>query len=506
MADGATQARDVRKAPAPADSLRPIDAGRFGNDEARHLLGRIAFGGSPAEIENLARLGPERAVDRLLTFDAAPADAGADRFPPLIRTPTRQQRMAFARARARGDEQTLERLRMMRQADQRRDRRQLVAMQAWWLRRMIAGDAPAQEKLTLFWHGHFVSGYRGVENSAHLYAQNRLLRAHALGNFADLTRGIIRDPAMLAYLNNETSNRRRPNENLARELMELFTLGEGWYSERDVKEAARALTGYSVEGDDFIFRRTWHDAGTKRILGRRGAFDGDDLVRIILDQPRCAEHVATSVYQWLVRPLAEDPKEWDEASRSVVRAMASDIRRAGYELRPTVRRLLLSEHFYDPVNRWTRIKSPIEVVVGAARALGLRRAPFRSVGGLLRGMGQIPFLPPSVEGWPGGRAWISASTLQARQNVGAALVAGRAGGRGAAALLEGGGSREPEACAAHLMRALLGELGDPDRSPGAAQREEAIASFARSKGRRVSDPVARAMAALALATPEYQVC
>jgi uncharacterized protein (DUF1800 family) len=395
---------------------------------------------------------------------------------------------------------------MMRQEDQRRDRRQLRQVQMWWIGRMLETDTPAQEKLTLLWHGHFVSGYRGVENSAHLYRQNRLLRAHALGSFADLTRAIVRDPAMLAYLDNETSNRRRPNENLARELMELFTLGEGGYSEKDVQEAARALTGYSVEGDEFIFRRQWHDAGVKRILGRRGAFDGDALVDVILEQPRCAEHVAATLYRWFVRPLPADAKQWPDAARSVIVQIAADLRRERYDLDAPVRRLLRSEHFYDPANRWTHVRSPLDLLVGTARALDARRLPIGAVRDLLRRMGQIPLLPPSVEGWPDGRAWISASTLQARQNVGAALLGGRRPVVSVEPLLAEAPSRSPEDVAAHLLRAMLGELGDPDRAPAASRRIETIAAFARGKAGVVTEPIGRAMLALVLATPEYQAC
>src|SRR5690606_20773973 len=217
-------------------------------------------------------------------------------------------RRAIAEARRNRDEDALARIQARRQETERTDRRQFREMQRWWLKRMIESPRPLEEKMTLFWHGHFATSYRTIENSYHMYLQNQLLRANALGNYGELLYLIIRDPAMLAYLDNNNSRAGRPNENLARELMELFSLGVGAYSEQDIKEGARALTGYTFRDDEFYFDAGNHDDNPKTTVGRRGRLDGGGFVTAILGQRACSRFMCRKLYRYFVAdiPVRDD--------------------------------------------------------------------------------------------------------------------------------------------------------------------------------------------------------
>ncbi len=424
----ATTARTTPEAPeSPTeDSLAPIRDEDFGYEQARHLLLRAGFGGTDHQIRTLASWGPEKAVNHLLDYTTIPALAdSADAFDSsIIRPLSQDERRAYALARQRGDEDTLARFRTMRQRAQREDRRQMREIQRWWLTRMIRSPRPLEEKLTLFWHGHFATSYRITEDSYHMYAQNRMLRASAAGNVAGLLRGIITDPAMLRYLNNNQNRKGAPNENLARELLELFTMGEGNYAEHDIKEAARALTGYTYEDDGFVFNRNQHDGGSKAILGIRGTLDGDGLVNAILRQRACSEFLGAKLYRFFVRDIPLEARGNDTATRKAVLDLASTMRRAKYELRPVLKRLFMSRHFYDPANVGTKIKSPAELLVGAVRSLNVPVRDMGIVTDAMDLMGQSVFYPPSVKGWDGGRAWINTATMFVRQNTLVYLLTG----------------------------------------------------------------------------------
>lgn len=402
-------------------SMSPIAPEDFGPREAAALLRRAGFGAAPQQAEALSRFGPERAVDLLVNFEQIPDPDPArdDHFDGgVVRELTEAQRRDLLQARIRRDEDAIARYRMQREAMQRADRAQAAEIQRWWIDRMIESPRPLEEKLTLFWHGHFATSQRKVQNSYHLFLQNRTLRAHAAGSFADLLRAMIRDPAMLAWLDNHTSRAQSPNENLAREIMELFALGPGAYSERDIKEGARALTGYTFEGNGFVFRADWHDDNLKTILGARGRFDGDDFVDLILRQPACATFLAGKLHRFFVDADApEDPRDASPDARAAIDQLASDLRRNDYALKPALTRLFLSRHFYDSCARSTHIKSPADLLVGAIRTL---RTPTRNTAALNRAldlMGQHLLFPPTVAGWAGGRAWINTATLLSRQNT-----------------------------------------------------------------------------------------
>jgi len=498
--------------------MRAISPGRFSHRQARTLLWRAGFGGTPEQMRTLAAWGPARAVDFLLDTDSIRYEHPGDgSFAGDIMVPlTKPERQTLARARKTGDEETVARFRSRRQSAQRKDRKQMAAIQRWWLSRMIESPKPLEEKMTLFWHGHFVSGYRAVENSRHMLMQNNLFRTHALGSFAGLLHAIVRDPAMLGYLDNQRSRRQAPNENLARELMELFSLGVGAYTESDIKDGARALTGYSFEGDSFVFNRKQHDSGTKTILGVRGSLDGDGLVDAILRQKSCSEFICWKLYRFFVADIPPDFKRAPKHAMGVIRKMARTLRRERFEIKPTLRELFLSEHFYDPMISDAKIKSPVEVVVGAIRSIG---APARSPGTLIDAldlMGQDLFFPPNVAGWSGGRAWINTSTLFARQNTLTYLLTGarpgdkkkrrgRGGGSFDAAAL-GAGLGAPADDAPRLASALLEHLLGGSAMPVRADRERAVARVLGSDGAQRRAGALRDAVSLIAALPENQLC
>jgi uncharacterized protein (DUF1800 family) len=273
---------------------------------------------------------------------------------------------------------------------------------------MAVTPSPFSERMTLFWHGHFATSQQKVRSVPLMYRQHELLRREALGSFRTLLHGIAKDPAMLVYLDNAGSRREAPNENFAREVMELFTLGEGHYGERDVKEAARAFTGWSVdrEAGEFRYRRLWHDAGEKTVLGRTGRLDGTAVLDVLLAHPRTAEHVTGKLWREFVSPTPD---------ASEVRRLAAVFRGGGYEVKPLLRALFLSEAFWDEGNRASLIKSPVDLIVGTLRTFGMQPMDYRPAAFAVAALGQNLFTPPNVKGWPGGEAWIDASTLLARR-------------------------------------------------------------------------------------------
>ncbi len=501
-------------------SMTPIAPEKFGFDQARHLLWRAGFGGTSRQIQTLASWGPQRAVEYLLNYDQVQFESvAADRFDKdIMRPASAEERRMAADARRRGDEDTLARIQMERQRRERLDRGQVSEMQKWWLKRMIETPRPLEERMTLFWHGHFATSYRTIENSYHMYLQNQLFRSNATGNFANLLFGIIRDPAMIAYLDNNDSRKGRANENLAREIMELFSLGIGNYTEQDIKEGARALTGYTFEDDAFSFQKNNHDEGSKRILGRTGNFDGDDFVRIILEQPACSRLIARKLYHTFVRELpplerAEDD-ELNPAVRTAIRDLAQTLLNAKYELKPMLRRLFLSEHFYSPAFLNEQIKSPVQLVVGAVRSLETPVRDLSILNDALDLMGQNLFYPPSVKGWDGGRSWINTSTLYVRQNIMAFLLTGkRPVGYDPSAetdrydpmplladLLEtdSDAARDPSRVADYLLKLTLG------RAP--AHTREPLLDFLRKHDNQLGPDHLRGLLLIITAMPEYQLC
>ncbi|WP_227010601.1 DUF1800 domain-containing protein [Pelagibius marinus] len=384
---------------------------------ARPLLARRGFAAPPGGVGTPAGLGRDAAVVALLSGAGEravtpPPAWVADWTPPRVKQMSETQRLAL-RATLRDE---------------------AAELKTWWLREMLETPTPITEVMTLFWHSHFTSSLEKVKAPALLYRQNVLLRRHALGNFAELLRAVARDPAMLIYLDNARSRRQAPNENFARELMELFTLGEGHYTEADLKEAARAFTGWSLDPDsgEFTFRPRWHDGGEKRILGRRGAFDGDDVVGLLLARPETAELIVTKLWRAFISETP-DPAE--------VRRLAAVFRDAGYEIKPLLAALFTSEAFWAEENRGRLVKSPVDFVVGSLRLFDLPVREDRDLAWMVRRLGQDLFDPPDVKGWPGGTHWITGATLLDRQ----ALIARVTGAAENAAMTKTGAGQNRRA-------------------------------------------------------------
>src|SRR5208282_4912555 len=270
-------------------------------------------------------------------------------------------------------------------------------------------------KLAFFWHGHFTTSARDERAASLMWRQNELLRRYAAGNFDPFLHAISKDPAMLDYLNNAQNKKQHPNENYAREVMELFTLGIGNYTEDDVQEGARAFTGWTHDGDEFIFREFQHDYGDKTFLGQTGNFDGDNVLDIILRQPACPRFVAGELFKYLA---------YDGVDDVLATALGDLFYGNQFELRPLIRTILTSRGFYSPECIGVQIKCPVQLFVGTVRMLGLSMPPEGAVISALSQMGQVPLMPPNVRGWPGGHLWINTSTLFIRYNTGVWLAGG----------------------------------------------------------------------------------
>ena len=526
--DGASPTKPAAKPAAPPNkkpvvqkpkpvsaSLLQLKQGQFGYEQARHLLLRAGFGGTPTQINTLVKWGLVKSVNQLLDYESIPFDEPrADLFDhDIMRPATDEEKGELARARKSGDEALVARVRAQRQDAQRLDREQMTKIQRWWLKRMIETPRPLEEKMTLFWHGHFATSYRTIEDSYHMYMQNRLFRRYAVGSYAKLLYEIIRDPAMIAYLNNNESRKGKPNENLAREIMELFSLGVGNYTEKDIKEGARALTGYTFDDDTFVFNRKNHDTATKTILGVTGPLDGDGFVAAILRQPACSEYICTKLYKFFVADVPSGSKDLDQAAHNVCEGLSAEFAVNNYEIKPVLRKLFLSEHFYQPRIMGERIKSPAELVVGTIRSLD---TPARDLGMLttaMNMMGQNIFYPPSVKGWDGGRSWINTATMFVRQNISCFLLTGRTpSGFDALAKIE---SYDP----AVLLRELReGQMGDSDNHDtvdallrftlgrNRPHNRDLLMEFVAQRGGAVSSETLIQALLLVTAMPEYQLC
>ena len=371
----------------------------MGFEEARHLLSRTSLGATPADILALQTVDYAAAVDRLLANTRPQAATPAPSW--VSEGPSFQRQQARAQVDKANNDKPL-------QVVQKRVQEEGRELRSWWVQEMVATDQPLVERMTLFWHNHFTSSIQKVRFVPAMYWQNVLFRREALGNFATLLKAVARDPAMLIYLDGVRSVARQPNENFARELLELFTLGEGHYSEADIKNAARAFTGWSVDRDTGHFQNhaQQHDDGEKTFLGQTGRFGGDDIIAILLRQPRTAELIVEKLWREFVS-LKPEPAE--------VKRLAAVFRNGGYEMKPLMRALFLSPAFRAPANRAALIKSPVDLVVGSVRVLGLPVPEKTQLVRMMGALGQVLFNPPNVKGWPGGEEWVTTNTLLLRQ-------------------------------------------------------------------------------------------
>jgi len=374
-------------------------------EEARHLLNRTGFTATAADIMALAPFSRAQAVDRLLQ------GVRTEPVTPLPKWLTRKPPVKPGKKASEAQKKHFRKL----------TRTQKEGLRAWWVKEMVETPSPLTEKLVLFWHNHFTSELKKVRSAHIMYRQNALFRRHALDNFGVLLQKIAIDPAMLIYLDGRDNKASAPNENFARELLELFTLGEGHYSEKDIKEAARALTGWTVNqkahyrGDAHIalFKPKRHDEGLKTFLRQTGPHKTDDIVTILLNQNRTAFFVTEKAWKAFIS---------DRPQKQAVETIAQILRQNRYALKPWLRALLLSDAFWAPQNRGVLIKSPVDLLVGTVRQFeiplqegknGLSKPMMQA----LKRLGQSPLDPPNVKGWPGGTEWMTANTLLARQEV-----------------------------------------------------------------------------------------
>ncbi|MGC4033563.1 MAG: DUF1800 domain-containing protein [Tepidisphaeraceae bacterium] len=450
--------------------------------KAAHLLNRAAFGGSPAEVAEVYRLGAAAAVDKFLDFPDAPTDettqTGGPDLSSLAEYPRTQ---ADRRALFEGKSQEERQLIQQRLNNANNDALRLMA--GWWLERMAGGPYPMQEKLTLFWHGHFTTSARDERSAWLMWGQNETWRTYAAGNFAKFVNAVAHDPAMIDYLNNQQNRKAKPNENFARELMELFTLGIGNYSEGDIKEADRAFTGWAHDGESYVFRKFDHDTDQKTFFGRRGNFDGGDVIGIILQQPVCGTYIASRVWKFFVN---------DDADPAICQSLGQVLRDNNYELRPMLRVLFGSRAFFSEQNVGGLIKSPVQLVVGLFKQLGMDDVKYNRVRDSLRQMGQEPLMPPNVKGWPGGRSWINTSTLFVRQNTAVSFTQDRAVNL---RRKEDAGKNASELADLWIERLIQRPI-----------HEERRKILIDSLGNKPDDAAVRNMIGLIVSMPEYQLC
>ena len=362
-------------------------------DDARYLLTRTGYSPDARELAPFVGLTRAQAVDRLLsetrrTAVTPPPAWAAD--PPLYGVPVKNMT----------DDQR-------RELNERRNR-MAASLAAWWAQEMASTPSPLTERMTMFWHNHFVSSDDKVREPVVLYRQNVLLRANALGNFGVMLHEVSKDPAMLIYLDGAGSRKGRPNENFAREVMELFTLGEGHYTEQDVREAARAYTGWGIDRPTmtYVWRPNVHDIGPKTVLSQTGDFDGDQMLDVLLARPETAVFVTGKLWREFVSPTP-DPAQ--------VERIAGVFRASGYDIRVALRALLLTPAFWDARTRGTLVKSPSEFVTDTVREFDIGYDDPQMLANQMRVLGQDLFRPPNVKGWPGGDAWIDSTTLLARK-------------------------------------------------------------------------------------------
>jgi len=391
--------------------LDPLPPRNWNYETAAHLLNRAGFGGTPEEIESARKEGLAATVRRLVdqTGDAANLPRPSWAQPENIR----QMRMEIRAERKEDSGEAKDKRKEFRQ----RQGEQLLDLRRWWLERMATTPAPLVEKMTLFWHGHFATSAEKVQNGYWMWLQNDTLRSNALGNFVSLTKAISRDPAMMIYLDLQQSRKEHPNENWARELMELFTVGIGNYSENDIRESARAFTGYHVDmtNQQFRFAPRQHDDGTKTFMGKTGTWNGDDIIDLLTQQAACAQFIGKKLWRFFVE---------DEPSSQIVDSVAARIRAHNYEMRPVLREMFNAAEFYAPGAMQSQIKSPVQYLIQTTKLLATELPGAPVAQNAMRQMGQILFAPPNVKGWDGGKAWVSTSTLLFRYNFANYLING----------------------------------------------------------------------------------
>jgi uncharacterized protein (DUF1800 family) len=375
----------LARSTAGLERYAPSDAQPWNDVRAAHLLRRTIFGPTPAEIDSAVRSRPDAVVEQLLAEPRRLPDPPATwvNEDPFVRPDSAERKI---------------------------ERQRVDDTRGWWMALIANQGLSLTEKMTLFWHDHFATQAIDVKRPQYLFKQNTAFRQSAFGNFKHLVLAMNTDPAMLYFLDGRLNKVGKPNENYARELMELFTMGVGNYTEADVGEAARAFTGWIVEGRRSRLNENRHDKGEKTFLGRTGNWNGVEITNIIFDRPVTAKFICRKLYQEFVYHY---PDEW------IVDQLAQKLREHNYELKPVLETLLLSAHFFDDSTIGSKIKSPIDLTAGTARSLGLTvgedgNLEAKFLVDQAEDLGQKLLDPPNVAGWQGYRSWISTNTLPKR--------------------------------------------------------------------------------------------
>jgi hypothetical protein len=460
---------------------------------AAHLLDRAGFGGTPAEIDVLVGMGLENAVNSFIK-----ADDDSDLFPRSELLMPEQRLLYKQREKAAATE------------DERREvRRELgkvegasmLDLRLWWLNRMRYTAAPLLEKATLFWHGHFATSNQKVNDSYLMWQQNDTLRRYALGKFPDMLKAMSRDPAMIRWLDLGDSRKNHPNENFAREVMELFSLGEGHYTEKDIQESARAFTGYRVnyEKGQFHFQEKDFDSGAKTFFDKTGPWTGDDIIDAIVAQPQCARFIGKKLWVFFV---AENPSE--EILGGIAELLISN----GYDIGATLSTIFRSAAFYSPKVVHHQIKGPVQWMIQTTKMLEIPLPDSRVLENSLSALGQVVFAPPNVKGWDGGRSWISASSLLYRYNLAAYLLSGKA------RILGGGNTKTAviplETIAPGSVRTGSDQLLDHlafriFNFPLPAKDRATYLTYLEKHSTPYSDDTVRDLMQIMMSTPDYQM-
>jgi len=373
-------------------------------EECTHLLARTSFGVTQKDLSRcLKDQNYETSIENLLLFSNMKKSEETPYFAKDLIRPSRRLKDVNATERSALKKELV---------------KQKIDIRLWWFNKMLTTNTPFEEKMVLFWHNHFASKLEKVVQPSLMYRQNQLFRKYALGNFGELLHKVVEDPAMLIFLDNRSNKKTHPNENLGRELLELFTIGEGHYTEKDIKEVSRTLTGYGIDYKyDFEFKKQIHDDGEKNIFGNKGNYDAHQMIDIVLQQDATAEFIVKKLWKSFIGERYEENE---------VKRLAKIFRKNNYELKPLLRALFISPSFTDPSIKGKMIKSPVDFVVGTLRSLNNTDLDRRVAYLYIRKLGEDLFDPPNVKGWPGGNSWINAHTLLLRKDFLERVVRGTA--------------------------------------------------------------------------------
>jgi uncharacterized protein (DUF1800 family) len=461
LADGRTAWEPYEPSPAAPWNLQRVG----------HLFRRAAFGATHEQLQTALNEGPAKTLDRLL--------AGG---PDQTEFYQKFDRLGDTVSAYNSDEQ----------------------MRAWWLFALVNSPHPLREKMTLFWHNHFATSNAKVNHVGYMIRQNQLFRRHALGRFDIMLQEVSKDPAMLVWLDTIQSRKGKPNENYARELMELFSLGLGHYSEFDIREAAKAFTGWTLKNENFYFNPSEHDPSPKRVFGREGNYGGEDIVKLCLEKEASASFIVRKLYRAFI-------SETQTPSDALIEPLAERFRRSRFDLHDLVGTMLRSRLFFSEAAYRARIKSPVEFALGLVRGLE-GQVGTQSLAEALDNLGQRLFYPPSVKGWDGGENWLNGTTLLLRQNLALAMTStedARFGRRADPVRLaqKYGASDDAGVIDLFLRIFLQNDVPDPSRARlheyAAKSRQQTFPAY--WTPRDIAEHRIRTLAYLVVSMPEYQL-